>query len=160
MSSKKRVLMVCLGNSCRSPIAEAIFATEIKRMGIEDDWDVDSAAVLDYHVGNSPEPRAQAVLINKGITDYNHKARKITEVDFYTFDWILGMDYYVMTELFSIQPPNSKAVIELLGKYHTNGEINIRDPLFDNDSSGFEETFDISLVCILNFLDLYKEAHT
>ncbi|XP_076235866.1 low molecular weight phosphotyrosine protein phosphatase [Calliopsis andreniformis] len=135
MDQKKKVLMVCLGNSCRSPIAEAVFWDQIKKLDLYDFWEADSAALLQYHVGKSPEPRAISTLMKNGITEYFHVARLITKEDFYKFDWIFGMDSGIVYDLFQMQPKDSQARIELLGKYDPNGELNIRDPLFNSISS-------------------------
>ncbi|CAL7936457.1 unnamed protein product [Xylocopa violacea] len=153
MSQTKKVLMVCLGNSCRSPIAEAIFCDELKKLDLLNYWEVDSAALLGYHVGNDPEPRAISTLKKKGITQYTHKARQITIEDFYKFNWIFGMDSGIVYDLYQMQPVDSQAKIELLGTYDPNGELNIRDPLFDADSVGFEKAFEQASRSIKAFLE-------
>ncbi|XP_076620349.1 low molecular weight phosphotyrosine protein phosphatase [Colletes latitarsis] len=153
MSQKKKVLMVCLGNSCRSPIAEAVFCNQLEKMSLCNFWEVDSAALLQYHVGKNPEPRAMATLKQNGITHYTHTARQITKEDFYKFDWIFGMDTGIVYDLYQMQPENNQAKIELLGKYDPNGELNIRDPLFDSDSSGFEKAFEQATRSIKAFLE-------
>ncbi|XP_020277650.1 low molecular weight phosphotyrosine protein phosphatase-like [Pseudomyrmex gracilis] len=151
---KKRVLMVCLGNSCRSPMAEAAFQTQVQEMGLSDFWEVESAGILGYHVGNSPEPRAMSTLRKAGITNYSHVARQITTDDFYKFDWIFGMDEYNIYKLHEISPENSRAKIELLGKYDPAGIVGIRDPLFDADSAGFETAFQQALKSVREFLKI------
>lgn len=76
MSDKVGVLFICLGNICRSPIAEAVFLDEIKKAGIEDKFTVDSAAIGSWHVGRNPDKRAQDTLKKHNIT-YEHKARQV-----------------------------------------------------------------------------------
>ncbi|XP_011339886.1 low molecular weight phosphotyrosine protein phosphatase isoform X2 [Ooceraea biroi] len=156
MTHKKKVLMVCLGNSCRSPMAEAVFQNQVREMGLSDFWDVESAAILGYHVGNNPEPRAMSTLRKAGITNYSHIARQITLDDFYKFDWIFGMDEYNIYRLYEMQPEDSRATIELLGKYDPAGLTVIQDPLFDADSAGFEKAFQQALRSVRSFLEINK----
>lgn len=144
------------GNSCRSPMAEAVFQDQVRKMGLTDFWEVDSAAILEYHVGNDPEPRAISTLQKAGITDYSHIARQITINDFYQFDWIFGMDEYIIHRLYEMQPRGSQAKIELLGKYDPAGIVVIRDPLFDTGSAGFEKAFQQALRSVCAFLEINK----
>lgn len=92
---------LCAGNSCRSPMAEAIFQNQIRWMGLTDLWEVESAAILGYHVGKNPEPRATSTLRKAGITDYSHIARKVrvTILDsflclFIGFTWLLDQNIF------------------------------------------------------------------
>lgn len=94
-----------------------------------------------------------STLKKKGIAYYTHIARQITKEDFYKFNWIFGMDNGIVYNLLQMQPEDSQAKIELLGKYDPNGELNIRDPLFDNDSVGFEKAFEQAARSIKIFLN-------
>lgn len=126
-------------------------------MNLDGAWEVDSAALLTYHRGKSPEPRAMSTLKKNGINGFKHKAREITYDDFYTFDWIFGMDSNIVYELYTMQPADSQVNIECLGKYDPSGEIDIRDPLFDSDSTGFEKAYEQSVRSIESFLNLHKD---
>ncbi|KAK2589023.1 hypothetical protein KPH14_001866 [Odynerus spinipes] len=158
MSQKKKVLMICLGNICRSPIAEAVFDDQIKKMNLIDQWEVDSAALIGYHTGKRPDQRAMSTLKEKGLTNYSHRARPITEDDFHKYDWIFGMDIENIRELNKMKPQGSKAIIELLGKYDPEGETIIRDPYYDNNSSGFEKAYDQCVRSITAFLQRHKDV--
>ncbi|XP_058810852.1 low molecular weight phosphotyrosine protein phosphatase-like [Phymastichus coffea] len=153
MSDKKRVLMICLGNICRSPIAEAVFANVIKEKELQDVWKVESAALIEYHIGKSPDSRARTTLKERGITDYSHKARPIKTEDFHNFDWIFGMDDDNIEELEKKKPEGSKAKIELLGKYDPQEDIIIRDPYYDNGIDGFYKVYEQCDRSVRAFLD-------
>lgn len=84
------VLFVCLGNICRSPMAEAVFRSltaSDPRLS-----QIDSAGTAAYHEGNPPDPRTMSTLADNGIVNYDHAARKINASDFSTFDYIFAMD--------------------------------------------------------------------
>ncbi|XP_051165993.1 low molecular weight phosphotyrosine protein phosphatase-like [Leptopilina boulardi] len=151
MTEKKRVLMVCLGNTCRSTIAEAVFKNYAKKMNYL--WDVDSAGLRGYHIGEGPNQRTLDILAKNGIENYYHIAKVIKNQDFEDFDWILGMDEYNLSRLKELQPKNCRAKVELLGKYHPNGEIIIEDPYFENDVTSFQTVYEQCVACIKHFLE-------
>lgn len=120
--------MFCvIGNTCRSPIAEAVFIDIVKRAGCQRDFHIDSAAIENWHAGDRPNPRAIAI-IDKYLLAYDNRARQITIDDFYTFDYILGMDDYNIEDLSDLKPNDAKARIFLLGDFDPQGERIIRDP--------------------------------
>ncbi|XP_015429135.1 PREDICTED: low molecular weight phosphotyrosine protein phosphatase-like [Dufourea novaeangliae] len=152
MAEKKKVLMICLGNICRSPIAEAVFSDQINKLGVSHLWEVESAALIGYHTGKGPDHRAMSTLRENGITNYSHKARPITENDFNRFDWIFGMDNNNIHELNDMKPSNCTAKIELLGNYDPQGDTIIRDPYYDNNSVGFHKAYEQCVRSVIAFL--------
>ena len=88
---KQRVLFVCLGNICRSPAANGILEDMIARRGLQDQIEVDSAGTYPGHRGNLPDPRMRRAAAERGY-DLTHRARTISEDDFYDFDMIIVMD--------------------------------------------------------------------
>ncbi|XP_073989192.1 low molecular weight phosphotyrosine protein phosphatase 1-like isoform X2 [Rhodnius prolixus] len=152
MESKKSVLFICLGNICRSPIAEAVFLTLINKRGVAEKWLVDSAALGPWHVGNYPDPRALAVLKDKNIK-YSHTVRQIKKDDFRNFDYIFGMDEENMASLKKMAPKDSKATTALLGTYDPEGEKIIEDPYYDSGSQGFYKCYDQCIRSCEGFLN-------
>ncbi|GAB0088373.1 low molecular weight phosphotyrosine protein phosphatase [Sergentomyia squamirostris] len=137
---KKSALFVCLGNICRSPIAEAVFMDVVKKAGQEDDWEIDSAAIGGWHVGNNPDYRARETM-TKHQLPYSNKARQIKKDDFNKFDYIFGMDRENISDLKERAPNKSKAKILLLGDFDPEGVKVIRDPYYDSGSEGFEQCY-------------------
>ncbi|BES93160.1 unnamed protein product [Nesidiocoris tenuis] len=149
----KNVLFICLGNICRSPMAEAVFAHLIEEKGLQNVWSCDSAALGPWHVGKGPDYRTMKVLKDKDIK-YSHKARQLTTDDYNKFDYIFGMDEDNIRELKRRAPKgSSSASIELLGSYDPNGEVEIRDPYYDSDDRGFYKCYDQCLRSCTAFLN-------
>ncbi|XP_017731000.1 PREDICTED: low molecular weight phosphotyrosine protein phosphatase-like [Rhinopithecus bieti] len=131
----KSVLFVCLGNICRSPIAEAVFRKLVTDQNISENWRVDSAATSGYEIGNAPDYRGQNCMKRHGVP-MSHVAQQITKEDFATFDYILCMDESNLRDLNrkSNQVKTCKAKIELLGSYDPQKQLIIEDPYYGNDS--------------------------
>ncbi|BCR87937.1 tyrosine protein phosphatase LTP1 [Aspergillus chevalieri] len=109
-SNSVNVLFVCLGNICRSPMAEGVFrnvAASHPQIN-----EIDSAGTGAYHVMEPPDPRTMSTLRSHGIKNYNHAARKVTREDFLTFDYLLAMDKYNLRDLLD----ERAAVLASLGK--------------------------------------------
>uniref|UniRef100_A0A8W7PJB9 Phosphotyrosine protein phosphatase I domain-containing protein n=1 Tax=Anopheles coluzzii TaxID=1518534 RepID=A0A8W7PJB9_ANOCL len=110
-----KVLFVCIGNSCRSPMAESVLKSMASEHGLTD-WYVDSAALREWNVGRGPEERALAVLAEHGLTS-DHVGRLIGADDFRQFDYVFGMDESNVADLLHRAPVDGRAKIELLGNY-------------------------------------------
>ena len=87
-----KVLMVCMGNICRSPMAEGMLRKALQEAGLDRHVEVDSAGTHAYHVGSPPDPRAQQAIRQRGAEISNLRGRKVADEDFERFDYILVMD--------------------------------------------------------------------
>ncbi|KAI1703972.1 low molecular weight phosphotyrosine protein phosphatase domain-containing protein [Ditylenchus destructor] len=155
--AKKSVLFICLGNICRSPIAEAVFLDLLEKRNILDKWRVDSAATCDYHVGSGPESRAVSTLKKNGITTYQHVVREVTPADFGEFDFVFGMDENNIRDLKDVQKragnAGTKARVELLGDYDPEGVKIIVDPYYLKGTEAFDRVYEQCVRCCTAFLD-------
>lgn len=110
--TKSSVLFVCLGNICRSPLAEAAFRAEAKRIGL--DVMVDSAGTSSEHQGEPPDRRAQAVARGHGVDISGYRARKVGRDDFRRFTHILALDFSNLSYLQRLSPADATAELSLL----------------------------------------------
>ncbi|XP_061415733.1 low molecular weight phosphotyrosine protein phosphatase isoform X2 [Lethenteron reissneri] len=145
-------LFVCLGNICRSPIAEAVFRKMVTEQGVADQWHIDSAGTYGHEAGSPADYRSQACL-RKHKLSTNHIAREITKDDFKTFDYIFCMDESNLRDLqrSAKNVSNCKAKIDLLGKFDPQKQLIIKDPYYGGDE-GFEEVYQQCLRCCKAFL--------
>jgi len=126
------VLFVCLGNICRSPLAEAAFRAEAERVGL--DTEVDSAGTGDWHVGHPPDPRAQAVARRNGIDIGHLRARRVGPDDFHRFDHIVALDLHNLADLRAIRPADARARLSLLLDHVPGREGQpVADPYYGGD---------------------------
>ncbi len=107
-----RVLFVCLGNICRSPLAEAALRREVAAAGL--DIIVDSAGTGDWHIGHAPDKRAQAVARTNGVDISGFRARQVGVEDFRRFSHIVALDAQNLSDLIALRPDGSGASLSLL----------------------------------------------
>jgi protein-tyrosine phosphatase len=138
------VLFVCLGNICRSPMAEGILKRMYKQRSIA--GNVESMGLMNWNENKSADSRAIAIARENGLDITGHRARQIRLEDFDRFDIILAMDGQNIKVLEKLAPPESKHKIRLL---HTNGEV--RDPYQGNESD-FRSAFKLMNKCIEDLL--------
>ena len=139
MRNKPAVLFVCLGNICRSPLAEAAFRDEIARAGL--DIEVDSAGTGDWHAGEPPDERAQRTALRHGVDISGLRARQVRPADFRRFTHIVALDHDNLARLRTLTPTNATAELSLLLD-HVEGRAGqaVADPWF-GDEAGFEITW-------------------
>lgn len=139
---KTKVLFVCLGNICRSPLAEGIFRDKVKEAGLTDKFEIDSCGTSAYHIGDQPDPRTRANAIENGVT-LNHQARQFVQEDFHDFDYILPMDSSNLGNVNRLEPANTKAKVILMRDFDPQGKgEDVPDPYYGG-ARGFQNVFDI-----------------
>jgi len=128
-----RVLFVCMGNICRSPLAEAAFAKEAARLGL--DAGADSAGTGGWHAGEPPDARAIAAARRNGADVAHLRARKVTRGDFDRFDHIVALDRDNLADLEAIRPAQSRATLSLLLDHAPGREGEaVADPYYGGDA--------------------------
>lgn len=131
-----RILFVCLGNICRSPLAEA--AMRAAAIEAELAVEVDSAGTGNWHIGQPPDPRAIATAARRGIDIGGLRARQVTRADFEAFDYVVALDEKNLADLCRMRPADATADLSLLLD-HVDGRAGqaVADPYFGGDE-GFE----------------------
>ena len=133
------ILFVCLGNICRSPLAEAAFRSEAERAGLV--VEIDSAGTGDWHAGSAPDPRAQAAAHAAGVDISGLRARQITADDYRRFTHIFAMDEQNLTHIRARAPADAQADISLLLDCVPGREgASVSDPYYGGEEH-FEETW-------------------
>ena len=147
-----KVLFVCSGNICRSPLAEAIFTHLAREAGAASRFVVDSAGTHDYHEGERADPRTLRVGRSHGV-DVTSIAREVRASDFKQFDLILAMDRGHQRELLSRSPAEHRHKIEMMRAYDRPGaDPDVPDPYYGG-LEGFEVMYDILSACCRNLLE-------
>jgi protein-tyrosine phosphatase len=134
-----RILFVCLGNICRSPLAEGILQHRIDNLGLE--WTVDSAGTGGWHAGEAPDPRTIQIARRYGIDVGGLRARQFRRDDFDRFDLILTMDRNNHRDVLRLarNGDDHSKVSLLLDYLHPGRQMEVPDPYYDDD--GFEQVY-------------------
>lgn len=144
VEGKTGVLFVCLGNICRSPLAEGVFLDLARNQGIADHFDVDSAGTGNWHVGEKPDGRALAVAKKHGVTLVSVARQVDPAHDFSQFDWIIPMDRDNERDLLTLGARRQRT--RLLRSFdpalsaETGADLDVPDPYF-GQGDGFERVF-------------------
>lgn len=138
-----RVLFVCLGNICRSPMAEAVMARKVKEAGLSAHIQVDSAGTAGYHVGESPDKRMRQFAYQRGYSMV-HSCRRVCSDDFENFDFIIGMDHSNVADLEYMAPTvEGKNKIYRMADFFTRFDADhVPDPYYGG-ADGFRLVIDL-----------------
>ena len=139
-----RICFVCLGNICRSPLAQGVFERLLADAGLADKFAVASAGTGNWHVGNPPDRRMQATAEREGV-QLNNRAKQFLPADFQRFDLVLAMDRDNFGELEKLRTPSSvKDKLKLFRSFDpsANGDLDVPDPYYGG-AGGFDNVFDI-----------------
>ena len=137
-----RVLFVCAGNVCRSPMAEGVFQHLVSQAGLDGQFVLDSAGTGDWHAGQRADSRTLSVLSRHGIA-YDGRARQVTRRDFETFDYVLAMDRQNLSDLQRVAGGKRRNVELFLAAAQRAGlmaQTEVPDPYYDGT---FDRVFDL-----------------
>ncbi len=138
------VCFVCLGNICRSPLAQGVFEKCVRDDGLQDQILISSAGTGSWHIGSPPDERMQETANKYGV-QLNSRGRQFQSVDFFTFDLILAMDDSNFSILEQICPDPKKAEnLKMFRSFdpENNGDLNVPDPYYGG-GKGFEIVYEI-----------------
>lgn len=145
------VLFVCLGNICRSPLAEAIFNDKVHKMGIGARFEADSCGTGDYHSGQQPDPRTIKVANKNGIA-ISHACRQLVTKDLDVFDFILAMDQSNLKNIAQRSNKQNHHKIFMMRYFDPQAkDADVPDPYYGDDRD-FQEVYEILDRCISGFL--------
>ena len=157
---KIKVLFVCLGNICRSPLAEAVFNHKVQQSGLDTAFEVDSCGTGDYHIGAPPDPRTIANARKNGIP-INHSCRQITSDDLSYFDYILVMDNSNLQNVLRLEGSAQHVhKISLLREFDPRGKgQEVPDPYFGGEE-GFDLVYSILDRSLESFMGFVRQTHS
>jgi protein-tyrosine phosphatase len=141
--AQHRLLFVCLGNICRSPMAEGAFRRVAQEQGLLDRFEIDSAGLGNWHAGQAPDTRAQAAAADRGIDISSQCARQVRREDFERFDLFLAMDSMNHAELMEIAPADAQHKIRHFLDFAPHAATrDVPDPFYGG-RAGFDHALDL-----------------
>ena len=144
-----KILFICHGNICRSPMAEFIFADMVRKAGLSDCFQIESAATSREEIGNDTHPGTKRKLKEEGIPIWPRQARQITKKDYQEYDYILAMEGYNLRNLKRVIGPDPEGKVHLLLEY-TDRPGDIADPWY---TGNFDETYEDIVEGLRGFLE-------
>ena len=149
------ILFVCLGNICRSPLAEGIFRHQVEAARMMDRFTIDSAGCGGWHSGERPDTRSIAAARAHGIDISNQRARQIHIDDFDRFDLILGLDRDNVRHLTAMQPQGALARVALYLEEALGAAKNVPDPYYGSQAD-FEAVYRLCEKASAALLETYR----
>ena len=149
----RRVLFVCLGNICRSPVAEGIFRHKVAARNLEHFFEADSCGTGNYHIGQQPDPRAVRNAQKNGVI-LDHRCRQLSTTDLAGFDHIIAMDSNNFRSILALEDAGvHREKIRLMRDWDTlSGQPDVPDPYY-GDERDFQVVFEILDRCMDQFID-------
>ncbi|WP_407832317.1 low molecular weight protein-tyrosine-phosphatase [Vibrio rotiferianus] len=136
----KKLLVVCMGNICRSPTGEAVLRAKAQELGVV--VEVDSAGTIGYHAGNQPDARSMLAGKQRGYSFKGMRSRKVTLEDFEEFDMVLAADKANLADLLDLCPREHRHKVSLFLSHSSSDYNEIPDPYYGGDA-GFELVLDL-----------------
>jgi len=159
MAEKKvRVLMVCLGNICRSPTAEVVFRHKLIAEGIDHLVEVDSAGTGSWHLGHPPDKRATQAALNRDYDMRDLRARQVTPRDMVDFDYVFAMDRENLHDLLAMSDPEYQDRVSLFLHHGTSNVEEVPDPYYSG-ADGFELVLDLVEEAATNLVRTLAAKH-
>lgn len=154
-----KVLFVCLGNICRSPLAQGLMEKKISEIGLSNFIQVDSCGTSSYHIGQQPDERTLKNALRNGLT-LNHQARQLIRKDFRDFDYILAMDQANLDCAKRLDQTHEFAEkLQLMRDFDPlNPGADVPDPYFGGEE-GFQHVYDILERSVENFIQKIIARH-
>lgn len=141
--STTQVLMVCLGNICRSPTAQGVFEHRVRQRGLDHCITVDSAGTSGWHIGEPPDPRSCGAARKRGYDLSTQRGRQVLAQDFLQFDYVLAMDFQNLQALRSLCPHDYRGYLgRLLDFAADRRRLDVPDP-YHGGEAGFELVLDL-----------------
>lgn len=150
-----KILMVCLGNICRSPLAEGIMQRKITQLGLN--WEVDSAGTGAWHAGEKPDPRSIEVAKKEGLDISKQQARQFSEEDFKKFDLILAMDSSNYSDLVKkTDSEEERSKVKMIMNFKDKGmNENVPDPYWNDN--GFSHVYNMLEEACQKVIEAYNK---
>lgn len=152
----QKILFVCLGNICRSPLGEGIFRDFIVKQNRDDTFFLDSAGTGKWHVGSPPHEDSQRIAAEYGIDISKQRARQVQREDFNAFDFIIAMDRQNRRDLKKITRDGTARIHCLREFDPIQGDLDVPDPYFGG-YDGFQEVFTIIERCCAGLFEATSE---